>query len=760
MAIHYGFQPAEILWGQDGREVYVDEILPKDLRRFFFVAGDRGYRLRMHDAEKAQANGLVLPHRKFVVHRYASHPTEAPEGLGLGHRLFYPAWFKRQNIKFWLIFADKFASPTAIAKHGPGATADQKRELLEMLEALATDAGIVVSQDVMVEFIEAARSSTIAVYSELAKFCDEEMSKAVLGETGTTDQSGGGGSRARDEVANGIRLEIAKADADLLSGTLHRTLARWVTWFNFGDRAAVPNIWRRFPELEDKRDLNALAQRDQIIVTMSGRQLTEKYLKETYEVEFEDGPSAAEQAAAIDAPPDINALLSGGPDAAATDAPAATDTANPDPAAQFAEGDDISRIVDRVGTALAEERPIDAVYPELSIDSFAEDLAQRMAIEYLAGRYEVVQEIGDSPEFAEAVAVLEQLQPAAEFAEGDNIELAREVLEQLEPIDFAAKKKKGAGKNCKKGWSCGYSCISKTKNCRNALKGQAKTYADWLAGQSKGAKPPTETKPKSVGKPAPSIDGIGAIGAELGKFLDDFRDISSAETHAKIGRSKAKTIQPDNLIGLGDSKAIAKDLNAALNAIPDGGDRVKRLKQFVNDQQIKGVFNPGPPPPDIDSQLSAKSSLPVEAISSLKGAGGYTSPIYNHVVVSSGEKIKYDKDAIAADLDMVYSKVKSPLSERPFSGSTAGDPFYVYLHEMGHQLDNKSKAFDSANPIAPVVGMGKYQGAPTKYGATNRAELFAESFALYMLDAKRFKQHYPDLHNWVHEKLNWATTKG
>jgi|GEM_PF-3728130 len=92
-------------------------------------------------------------------------------------------------------------------------------------------------------------------------------------------------------------------------------------------------------------------------------------------------------------------------------------------------------------------------------------------------------------------------------------------------ISFAAKKAK---KTCKKGYPCGASCISKSRNCKKALKGQAKTYNDWLASQ---AKPKSK---KSSPAPLPSApdedlfddadssvtgDGIGSIfDVEKGHF--------------------------------------------------------------------------------------------------------------------------------------------------------------------------------------------------------------------------------------------------
>lgn len=61
---------------------------------------------------------------------------------------------------------------------------------------------------------------------------------------------------------------------------------------------------------------------------------------------------------------------------------------------------------------------------------------------------------------------------------------------QLYVLNFAAttgvKKVKDS---CKTGFPCGYSCISKTKNCKSGLEGQAKTYADWLSGQASKAQP-------------------------------------------------------------------------------------------------------------------------------------------------------------------------------------------------------------------------------------------------------------------------------
>lgn len=63
-------------------------------------------------------------------------------------------------------------------------------------------------------------------------------------------------------------------------------------------------------------------------------------------------------------------------------------------------------------------------------------------------------------------------------------------------VDAVPASKSAKKKTCKNGWSCGSTCISKSKECRSGVEGQAKNYADWMAGQAKSGKPASK-KPKS-----------------------------------------------------------------------------------------------------------------------------------------------------------------------------------------------------------------------------------------------------------------------
>ncbi len=269
-AVLKGFAVGEIIWKPDTERILAAEVKPRSQRRFTFMKDGT---LRLKTKEQPMP-GMELPERKFIVHRFGSK-DDNPYGLGLGTRLFWPVWFKRKGITFWLTFCDKFGSPTVMGKYPAGTTKPEQDKLLAACRAVSSDSGVIIPEGMMLEFLEAARSGQITTYESLVRYCDEQISEAVLGETGSTNQSGDGGSRARDEVGNEVRLEIAKADADNLCATLNRSLVRWIVDLN-RPGAAYPKVWRVFPE-----NLAAIADVDKKIFDL-GFEPDEEYIEQTY----------------------------------------------------------------------------------------------------------------------------------------------------------------------------------------------------------------------------------------------------------------------------------------------------------------------------------------------------------------------------------------------------------------------------------------------------------------------------------------------
>ncbi|WP_250908676.1 phage portal protein family protein [Escherichia coli] len=112
--------------------------------------------------------------------------------------------------------------------------------MLDAIASLASDAGCAIPDSMKLEMQEAAsRNSGGTLFKEMAEWCDAQISKAVLGQTMTTDD---GSSRAQAEVHNGVRMDIAKWDAWQLSNTLSEFLVRPYVDMNYGPQEHYPRV--------------------------------------------------------------------------------------------------------------------------------------------------------------------------------------------------------------------------------------------------------------------------------------------------------------------------------------------------------------------------------------------------------------------------------------------------------------------------------------------------------------------------------------
>ncbi|MFZ6748526.1 DUF935 domain-containing protein [Undibacterium sp. Ren11W] len=280
-AILKGFSVSEIVWQPDGKEFGINRIMPRNARRFTF---DLDYKPRMLTWENLMV-GEALPERKFIIHSFGGKDG-SPFGLGLGTRLFWPAFFKRQDISAWLVFLDKFASPTAVGKYPSGAPASDIDALMEAMQSIAQETSIAIPENMLVEFLEASRTGGSDAYERMARYMDEQIEEIILGDSGG-GKGGGGAIAAAAITKKEVRIELVKADADLLSDTLNASIAQWLVDLNMPG-AGVPRISRI---VDEPTDLLAKSERDKNIYAI-GYRPTLKYVHETYGGEWEPVPSA------------------------------------------------------------------------------------------------------------------------------------------------------------------------------------------------------------------------------------------------------------------------------------------------------------------------------------------------------------------------------------------------------------------------------------------------------------------------------------
>lgn len=198
--------------------------------------------------EAGHPDGKDLPPYVFAIHSSSRKSGIAARG-GLARLVAFSFVCKLYGLKDWLAYAEIFGIPLRLGKYGAEANPDDVEVLKRAVFGLGSDAAAVIPQAMTIEFPTAVTGAGGAeLFERLVKFIDSQVSKAVLGQTMTTDD---GSSRAQATVHNEVRLDLVKADARGLGATVTRDVIAAFVFFNFGPDAPVPNLTLVVEEPED-----------------------------------------------------------------------------------------------------------------------------------------------------------------------------------------------------------------------------------------------------------------------------------------------------------------------------------------------------------------------------------------------------------------------------------------------------------------------------------------------------------------------------
>ncbi|WJY18711.1 DUF935 family protein [Alteriqipengyuania flavescens] len=267
----YGYAVAELLWAPMNGRIEFENIHVRHARRFRF--NDSG-ELRLITRDN-MTRGEALPDRKFWVVAAGGSDDDELYGRGLAEWLYWPALFKRNGVRFWNNFTDRYSTPTALGKYRAGTSDAEIDKLLAALQAFATDSGIAVPDGMAIELMHVAQGGSITNFETLCRYMDAAISKVVLSQTMTTDD---GASLSQAQVHAGVKLEVVKSDADLLSDGFNAGPARWFTDLNFGTDVASPRVMR---DIEEELDTKHQAETDAVLAQI-GWVRTEESFRDTY----------------------------------------------------------------------------------------------------------------------------------------------------------------------------------------------------------------------------------------------------------------------------------------------------------------------------------------------------------------------------------------------------------------------------------------------------------------------------------------------
>lgn len=284
-AIGKGFAVSEIMWGYDEGHVVVREIKSRHQKRFFWDSLDDSFKVRTKDAPE----GILLPANKFIVHRYKARSGHTSRA-GILRVVAWMYLFKNYDLKDWVSFAEVYGLPLRLGKYAPGASEADKVALMQALIQIGADAAGIIPDGTSIDFITTEKTSSSNLYERLARYCDEQISKAILGQTLTSDS--GGGSYAQSKTHNDVRHDLTVADCKSLASTLRRDLIRPLCIFNFGEDKRVPHI--RF-DCEESEDLTQTATIIGTLVNEVGLRVPTSFIYKKFSI---PEPEADEEVAA------------------------------------------------------------------------------------------------------------------------------------------------------------------------------------------------------------------------------------------------------------------------------------------------------------------------------------------------------------------------------------------------------------------------------------------------------------------------------
>jgi phage gp29-like protein len=240
-----GYSFTEIIWDTSTGQWMPLRLEWRDPRWFRFDRNDLATPMQLDDQGREQP----LAPFKFI---YAT--IKAKSGLALRAGLArVAAWgwmFKAYTQRDWAIFTQTYGQPLRVGKYGAGASEKDRDTLFTAVANIAGDCAAIIPESMTIDFVETSNvGASSTLYRERADWLDQQISKAILGQTSTTDAVIGGLGSGKEHRA--VQEDIERADARSLAAILNRDLIRpWVE-LNYGPQARYPRLIIARPEAED-----------------------------------------------------------------------------------------------------------------------------------------------------------------------------------------------------------------------------------------------------------------------------------------------------------------------------------------------------------------------------------------------------------------------------------------------------------------------------------------------------------------------------
>lgn len=244
-AVGRGYAFSEICWDTSSGQWEPARLEWRDQRWFRFERHNLSTPLMLDENGQEQR----LPGFKFIM-PVIKAKSGLPLRSGLARIVAWAWMFKAFTNRDWAIFTQTYGQPVRLGKYGPGATEKDKETLFRAVANIAGDCAAIIPEGMTIDFIESKSIGASAdLYENRTDHLDQQVSKAVLGQTATTDSVTGGLGSGKEHRQ--VQEDIERADARGYSACINRDLIRAWIQLEFDDHGGL------FPRVKIGREEEA-----------------------------------------------------------------------------------------------------------------------------------------------------------------------------------------------------------------------------------------------------------------------------------------------------------------------------------------------------------------------------------------------------------------------------------------------------------------------------------------------------------------------
>lgn len=227
-----GWSVQELVYGSDGKRIYLTAVKPKDPQSFGLDVNAfgtiTGLKLRLPGEQER-----TLPREKFVIYR--NRPTYGASIGASDLDAAYRHWqAKTVLLNAWRQHLERYASPTVLGKFLRGLPSDEQTALLGSLQNLHKTTAIVYPSEIELSTLGGSKESSTG-FIEAIEFHNREIARSILGQTLTTDEGRRVGSLALGKVHLQVFvMQLEALRAELADQVMTEQVIRPLIEMNFG----------------------------------------------------------------------------------------------------------------------------------------------------------------------------------------------------------------------------------------------------------------------------------------------------------------------------------------------------------------------------------------------------------------------------------------------------------------------------------------------------------------------------------------------